>query len=99
MCIRDSGLGHHHLELPAERLLVEAHRLGAAAVEEQVGVELAHFVSLAADVRCIASKPSAAFCTSAGKSAISWTWRISMISLGPPGQRLAHSIASSRERT
>src|SRR5262249_46193088 len=34
-----------------------------------------------------------------GKSAISCTWRISITSFSPPGQRLAHSIASSLDFT
>ena len=44
-----------------------------------------------------ASKPAAARRTSSGKSAISWTCRTSITSLSPPGQRLAHSMASSRD--
>ena len=46
-----------------------------------------------------ASNPSAAFCTSSGKSDISCTCRTSMISLFPIGARLAHSMASSRDFT
>jgi hypothetical protein len=48
---------------------------------------------------CISVKPAAASCTSGGKSDISCTWRTSMISFSPPGQREAHSMASSREAT
>src|SRR5262249_54919032 len=45
------------------------------------------------------AKPSAPFCTSSGKSLISWIWRTSIISLSAIGARFAHSMASSRERT
>ena len=45
-----------------------------------------------ADSACISVNPAAAFCTSAGKSAISCTWRTSIISLSAAGQRDAHSI-------
>src|SRR6185437_10411193 len=48
---------------------------------------------------CRSGRACAAFWISAGKSSISWTWRISMISLSEPGQRLAHSMASARELT
>ena len=48
---------------------------------------------------CISSNPAAAACTSGGKSDISWTCRTSMISWSPIGARLAHSMASSRDRT
>jgi hypothetical protein len=48
---------------------------------------------------CSSWKPSAAFCTSGGKSAISCTWRTSMISLSLIGARLAHSSASSFDFT
>jgi hypothetical protein len=51
------------------------------------------------DLCCIASKPSAAFCTSGGKSDISCTWRISMTSFSEAGQLLAHAIASSLDFT
>ena len=44
-------------------------------------------------------KPSAAFWTSSGNSLISWTRRISIMSFSEAGQRRAHSMASSRERT
>ena len=50
-------------------------------------------------VACISAKPASSAFTSAGKSAISCTWRISMTSLGPAGQREAHAIASSRDFT
>jgi len=50
-------------------------------------------------VACISTKPASSAFTSAGKSAISCTWRISMTSLGPAGQREAHAIASSRDFT
>src|SRR6185437_5940081 len=48
---------------------------------------------------CISGSPAAASRTSSGKSDISCTWRISMISLAEAGQRDAHSIASSRDFT
>ena len=51
------------------------------------------------DLRCIVSNPAAACCTSSGKSAISCTCRISMISLSEAGQRWAQAIASSRDAT
>jgi hypothetical protein len=43
--------------------------------------------------------PAAAFWTSGGKSSSSCTWRISITSFPEAGQRDAHAIASSRERT
>jgi hypothetical protein len=48
---------------------------------------------------CNSSKPAAACCTSSGKSSISCTWRTSMVSFSPPGQRAAHATASSFELT
>jgi hypothetical protein len=48
---------------------------------------------------CISTKPAAASCTSGGKSSISCTWRISIISLSPAGHREAHSIASAFDLT
>ena len=44
-------------------------------------------------------KAAAASRTSSEKSAISCTWRISMISFSDPGHRDAQAIASSREAT
>ena len=46
------------------------------------------------------SASSRSWCATSGpKSSGSWTWRISITSLAPAGQRLAHSIASSRDFT
>jgi len=34
------GIRQHHLKLAVQRSLVKTHRLSAAAIEEQVGIEL-----------------------------------------------------------
>ena len=68
-------------------------------VDRAMGIGSRQDALCCADCACISGNLDAAFWTSAGKSENSCTWRTSITSLSDPGQRDAHSIASSFDFT